>query len=108
MANTTGKKFGGRKKGVPNAVTQDTRIAYRNFVEGRLDSLNEWMDRVAKKDPDKALDFMLKFSEYFIPKLARTEIANEDGKEFVINIVNYANTKKLCAEAVSVTVDEGD
>lgn len=71
MANTTGKKFGGRKKGTPNKTTVDTRRAYQQFVEGRVESLDAWLD--ALDAPEKKLDFMLKFSEYFIPKLARTE-----------------------------------
>jgi len=109
MAAPKGNKFAkGRPKGVPNAVTTDTRIAFRNFVEGRIGLLDEWMDKVAAKDPDKALDFMLKFSEYFIPKLARTELANEDGKEFIVKITNYAGSAKFYSETIPTSTDGRD
>jgi hypothetical protein len=82
MSATKGhKKEGGRKKGTPNRMTYDVRTKYKEFVEGNIDNLNTWMDRVARNDPDKALDFMLKFSEYFIPKLQRTELTGEDGED---------------------------
>ncbi len=49
--------------------------------------MERWLQRVAegdevlglKPDPHKALDIMLKMSEYHIPKLARTEISGVDG-----------------------------
>lgn len=82
MAATKGhKKEGGRKPGTPNKVTQDVRQRYKDFVEGNLGNLDRWLERVATSDPDKALDFMLKFSEYFIPKLQRTELTGEGGEE---------------------------
>ena len=96
MANTTGKKFGGRKKGAPNKVTTDTRKAYQDFVEGNIENLNLWMSELS--EPDKKLDFMLKFSEYFIPRLARTELTGKDGKDLPQPILgnvhnNYGNTE---------------
>lgn len=33
MANTTGKKFGGRKKGTPNKVTRDVKAAIERCFE---------------------------------------------------------------------------
>ena len=76
--NNLGK---GRPKGKSNKVTEETREKYKAFVEGNIDNLQTWMDKVAHRDPAAALDFMLKFSEYFIPKLQRTELTGEDGEE---------------------------
>lgn len=73
MAAPKGNSYSpGRPKGSKNQITQDTREAYKMFVQGNLGRLNEWMDEL--DSPEKKLDFMLKFSEYFIPKLARTDI----------------------------------
>jgi hypothetical protein len=45
-----------------------------------------WLEKVAEDDPNKALDMMLKLSEYFIPKLARQELTGPDGKDLFKDI----------------------
>lgn len=72
-------KVGGRKKGQKNLVDVDIKECFLEFVEGNLPKLQEWLDEVT---PKERLDFMLKFSEYFVPKIGRLEIANADGKPF--------------------------
>jgi len=44
MANTTGMKFGGRKKGTPNKTTRQVKEALIEAFErlGGVDSLVEW------------------------------------------------------------------
>jgi hypothetical protein len=66
QANPSGKPVG-----TCNKTTKQIREAYQSFVEGKLDKVEGWFDDVAAKDPAQALDLMLKFSEYFVPKLAR-------------------------------------
>jgi hypothetical protein len=77
------EKIGGKKKGTPNKVTSEVREKFKELVEGNLHNIQGWLDRVATTDPDKALDFMLKFSEYFIPKLQRTELTGQDGDKLI-------------------------
>jgi hypothetical protein len=48
--------------------------------------MNKWLEEVAEDDPNKALDMMLKLSEYFIPKLARQELTGADGKDLFKDI----------------------
>lgn len=74
-----GNNMGGRKKGQPNKTTKEVREAYQAFVEGQMGNVESWFERVAKDKPDRALDLMLQFSEYFIPKLARR--VDEDGND---------------------------
>jgi hypothetical protein len=45
-----------------------------------------YREEVAEDDPNKALDMMLKLSEYFIPKLARQELTGADGKDLFKDI----------------------
>lgn len=78
MAAPKGNSYSsGRPKGSKNQITQDTREAYKMFVQGNLGRLNEWMDEL--DSPEKKLDFMLKFSEYFVPKLQRIETTGPEG-----------------------------
>lgn len=74
----------GRIKGVPNKVTQDVRAAIAILAEKNVDRCQEWLDRIADTDPDKAFDLYLKMLEYHVPKLARSEITGKDGGPVVI------------------------
>lgn len=82
MANTTGKKHGGRKKGTANKATQTAREAIALFVEGNVHRLTSWLDEVATENPKQAFDMFMQVVEYHIPKLARTEqqLLDKDGK----------------------------
>ncbi len=37
--NTTGKKFGGRKKGVPNKLTAEVKEKIKHLLDGAIDSI---------------------------------------------------------------------
>ena len=82
-----GNKLGtGRPKGKSNKVTQEIKEAYQKLLEDNLDNMSTWLIRVAKDNPEKAIDLMLKLSEYLIPKLARTELTGNDGQDLFKNI----------------------
>jgi hypothetical protein len=70
-------KTGGRTKGIPNKATAGIREAIHHVLESNKDNMNEWLKRVAKDNPDKALDLMIKLSEFSIPKLTRTQLQHE-------------------------------
>ena len=75
-----GKKTGGgSRKGIPNKATGEVRTVFSAFVEHNSERVQELFDRVASRDPAKALDLLARLSEFVIPKLARTEINGEIG-----------------------------
>jgi len=76
----------GRPKGAKNKNTQQIREAYQLLTEQNLDNMNRWLQQTAHEDPAKAMDLMLKLSEYIIPKLARTELTGNDGEDLFKNI----------------------
>lgn len=76
----------GRGKGTPNKVTRDIRQAYQNLVEMNLDNMTQWLAAVAAESPEKAMDLMLKLSEYIIPRLARQEVTGSDGSDLFKNV----------------------
>ena len=89
-----GQKTGGRKKGTPNKSTVEIREAYQKLVEGNLENMTKWLDTIAKDNPEKAMDMMLKLSEYMIPKLARQEIVGDGGEDLFKNItLNFGEWK---------------
>lgn len=67
----------GRPKGKPNKTTQQAREAIALFVEGNIGRLDEWLDEIAKTDPKAAFSAFSSVMEYYIPKLARTEIVDD-------------------------------
>ena len=76
----------GRPKGTPNKSTAEIRDAYQKLVEDNLTNMTEWLVQVAADNPERAMDLMLKLSEYMIPKLARQEVTGADGKDLFKNI----------------------
>lgn len=40
MANNTGKKFGGRRKGTPNKVTSEVKNKLVDLIDGTIDELS--------------------------------------------------------------------
>jgi LytS/YehU family sensor histidine kinase len=80
------KKVGGRTKGQTNKTTAEIRDAYQKLVEDNLNNMTEWLTQVAAENPERAMDLMLKLSEYMIPKLARQEVTGADGKDLFKNI----------------------
>lgn len=76
----------GRPKGKPNKTTAEIREAYQKLVEDNLANMTKWLGEVAMENPEKAMDLMLKLSEYMIPKLARQEVTGADGADLFKNI----------------------
>lgn len=72
-------KRGGRKKGTPNKVTSDVREAIRKLAQDTFPNFCLWMNRAARRSPEKAAGLWLRMIEYHIPKLTRTEHTGLNG-----------------------------
>ena len=76
----------GRPKGAQNKNTREIREAYKRLVENNLENMTLWLTRIASEDEEKAMEIMLKLSEYVIPKLARQEVTGADGEDLFKNV----------------------
>jgi hypothetical protein len=74
-ASELGKKS--TRKGVPNKSTTEIRQAFQLLISNELPNLSKWLEQVANENPEKALDIIIKFSDFVIPKFQRTEIQAE-------------------------------
>lgn len=102
-----GKKYGGgSRKGVPNRATADARAAIALFVDDNAHRLQGWLDAIADgvkgpldeegnetylvdPDPQKAFELFQSVIEYHVPKLARTEHTDSDGKPLPVVQVTF-------------------
>lgn len=69
----------GRPKGSENKATTEVRQVIRRMLEQAGPQMEGWLEEVAKKDPAKALELVLRACEYAIPKMRRTELAGSGG-----------------------------
>ena len=79
MANTTGKKWGGRTKGTPNKETQPIKEKFNQL----LSSYSVEQMKIDLLDIENHVDrlkIILGLAEFIIPKMARTEVTGEDGE----------------------------
>ena len=74
----------GRKAGSVNKSTKEIREAYQAFVESNIPEFQTWLQNI--DDPAKRFDIIVKMSEYFVPKLNRTEVTGQDGKDLFANV----------------------
>jgi hypothetical protein len=86
-----GFKTGGRQPGSPNKSTAEARQAIAAFVDGNAHRLQEWLDRVAETDPERAFMLFQSVIEYHVPKLARTELTGKDGGALTVEILRFAD-----------------
>ncbi|MEL6305774.1 MAG: hypothetical protein AAFO07_32155 [Bacteroidota bacterium] len=71
MANTTGMKFGGRKKGTPNKNTS----ALRDRVESLInDNWEDVLKDIKELTGKERVDIIVRLLEYSLPKLQRTQL----------------------------------
>ena len=64
MANTTGKKYGGRQKGTPNKVTKELRSLLKEVLYNELEGLEE---RLQELTPIERITVMTKLMPYVFP-----------------------------------------
>jgi hypothetical protein len=66
MANTTGKKFGGREKGTPNKLTAELRSALKDVLYEEIEQIPHRLDELEAKD---RLEQLIKLMPYVFPKV---------------------------------------
>ena len=50
MANTTGKKYGGREKGTPNRLTKELRTILKDVLYNELERIEELLESLEPKE----------------------------------------------------------
>ena len=66
MANNTGKKYGGRKKGTPNRITKELRSLLKDVM---YDEIGALQDRLDALNPKERVELLIKLMPYALPKV---------------------------------------
>ena len=77
----------GRPSGALNRSTEQMKLNLARATNNTLNHLSEDLEKIRKKDPEKAIELALKLMEFTLPKLSRTEMKAEiDTKIQAINV----------------------
>ena len=71
MANTTGRKFGGRMKNTPNKSTQQSKAIVQKVINNELDNLEVLLSKLTANERVNAL---IKLLPFVIPKQSEISI----------------------------------
>ena len=80
MANTTGKKYGGREKGTPNRLTKELRTILKDVLYNELERIEELLDSL---EPKERLELVIKILPFVLPKV--DSISHSDNEPFEID-----------------------
>jgi len=67
---------------------RDINLSFTGLLEDNIGQVQELFDKVADKNPQKALELLLKLSEFALPKLRAIEVnkQSEEGKHTSLDI----------------------
>jgi len=97
---------GGSRKGRPNKSTAAAREAIAVFVDGNVERLQEWLDRIAEENgPLAAFRCFTDLLEYHVPKLARTELTGNAQAPLSLAAISVTpeEYRRIAAEVVANT-----
>ena len=66
MANTTGRKHGGRQKGTPNKMTKELRSVLKDILYQEIEEIEDRLDLL---EPKERLELIIKLLPYVLPKV---------------------------------------
>lgn len=81
----------GRPKGTPNRTTKEVRQQFEHLLNNNIDKLQSLFDKVAEENPTKAIELILKVSEFVLPKMKAVEVSTmetPEPQELTIRIIN--------------------
>ena len=88
----TAKAAGSKSKRGSNEQIKELRGLFLDVLDDNKSNIQVWIDDVADKDPAKALDLLLKFSGFVIPKPKMQE-QKEDQEQRKSVRVNFVRTR---------------
>lgn len=79
MANTTGKKYGGRQKGTPNRMTVELRSILKDILYQELEDIEERLDVL---EPKTRIELLIKMMPFVLPKTKEISHTTDEPIDF--------------------------
>tara|TARA_B100000780_G_scaffold243031_1_gene186103 strand:- start:17 stop:262 length:246 start_codon:yes stop_codon:yes gene_type:complete len=79
MANTTGIKHGGRKKGTPNRMTKELRSILKDMMYQEIENIQDNLDQL---NPKERLELLIKLMPFVLPKTTSISHASNEPLDF--------------------------
>lgn len=77
----------GRPQGALNRSTEQMKLNLARATNNTLNYLSDDLEKIRKKNPERAIELALKLMEFTLPKLSRTEMKAEiDTRIQAINV----------------------
>ena len=104
----SGAKAGKKSKRPKDKELSELRESFADILSDNKHNVNKWLDEVAKDDPAKALELLLKIGSFIIPKPRSIELPLEKDLRTNPNLPKWMTTRKsgLASESVTVTQKE--
>ena len=90
MANTTGKKYGGREKGTPNRLTKELRTILKDVLYNELEKIEELLESL---EPKERLELVIKILPFIISKVGSQ-------KHIVMRLLMRVSSKALVVNKI--------
>lgn len=71
----------GRPTGAKDKTQVETKAIFQQIVEGNIENFQSWIDEVAKRNPERAFDMVVKLMEFTLPKLKAVELKTDIDNE---------------------------
>lgn len=88
-----GKEAGSKSKRGNDKQSEAIRTVFTSILNNNTNNLQKWIDEVAKDNPSKAIELILKMSNYVLPKLRQTELQSEALPQTMKVIVTTAKSE---------------
>jgi len=85
------------------------RVAICELTDANIKSVQTWLDDIAKDDPAKALDVILRMLEFSVPKLSRVEAhISNDNATGTLGDLTVRDLQEMVQRAQQERVIEGE
>jgi len=80
----------GRPPGAKDKTNKEIREAYQELIEGNLSNIETWLNQVAAKDPARAIELLLRLSEFILPKIKTIDLNANINTPHIIEYKNVS------------------
>ena len=80
MANNTGFKYGGRKKGTPNRLTKELRAILKEALHKELETIGDQLEQL---EPKERLEVLIKLMPFVFPRMNTMSHSMDEPVDFL-------------------------